>query len=201
MRAKWRMITALVMAVSLAGLGMTSSASANASANATTTVTLTFVGQSCEGCVVTPQAFVPGKKGSYAAKSRAVKDGRVTFEVPTNRTRGMSFTINTPRPAAIDALPIIVMQYQGADPGTRVTRAQVLRATSASPCWAGTDQAEVELQVRVTTVVRKADLFGRTRVPIAWVVPTQEAFGGFGSLVKGVLAEQDTWPCGPRAKN
>ncbi len=186
-----------VALVSSTGLAMTSSAAASPS----TTVTLTFVGQSCEGCVVTPQAFVVGATGSYSAKSRKVRDGRVSFVVPTEQTRGMSFTINTARPAAINALPVIVMQYRGAAPGTRVTRAQAVRAKSASPCWSGTDQAEVEFQVRVSSVMTAGFPSGRAKVPVAWVVPTQEAFGGFGRQFKGVLAGQDTWPCGPRANN
>lgn len=104
-----------------------------------------------------------------------------------------------PAPFAINALPVIVIQYRGATPGKRVTRAEALRAKSASPCWSGTDQPGVQLRVRVSLMKTAGFPSGRATVPVAWVVPTQEAFGGFGRLYSGVLAGQDIWPCGPRS--
>jgi hypothetical protein len=49
------------------------------------------------------------------------------------------------------------------------------------------------LPVNGASGTKKIDL------PLAWVVPTKEAFGGFSRTDRGLIGAQDVYPCGPRS--
>ena len=128
---------------------------------------------------------------------RKVRGDSVTLRVPTESTRGMYFFIDAPESksgASYDAAPMVVFQYAGYSPGEWVERAQAVKASSGSPCWSGTTEASVSLSVNVRAV-KLQGLPGtqggpRTvRGPLAWVAPTEEAFGGFTNTdLGGVVA-------------
>ena len=52
-----------------------------------------------------------------------------------------------------------------------------------------------KVNVRAVKALRAMD-DSRVRVPLAWVAPTEAAFGGFTSTDRGVVAAQDVYPCG-----
>ena len=185
------------------------------SAATQTLVTLNFTGNGCEGCVIWPRQLIyASDKGGQdvswnddGSTQRKVRGGSVTFSVPTESTRGMYFFIDTTAVAGskalwmLDALPMVVFQYAGYSPGEWVERAQAVKASSASPCWSGTTEASVSLSINVRTV--KLQALSRTqggsttvRVPLAWVAPTEEAFGGFWNTDRGVLAANGDPGCG-----
>ena len=108
-----------------------------------TRVTLTFTGNGCKGCVITPQQLIlasdnGGQEVSWNddfSTKRKVRGDSVTFVVPTENTRGMSFMIQAPEEGSgpgINANPVIVFQYAGYSPGEWVERAQAVKASSAS---------------------------------------------------------------------
>ncbi len=92
-----------------------------------------------------------------------------------------------------------MVQYKGYAPGTVVTRAQAegreagerLLARDVSqqrhPAGPGGDRAAADLP----------DGNGTTSaVPMAWLIPTGNAMGGFDAATKGVIATQNSgWPC------
>ena len=177
------------------------------SAATQTLVTLNFTGNGCEGCVITPRQLIyasdnGGQEVSWNddfSTKRKVRGDSVTLRVPTESTRGMYFLIQPPEQGSgpgINAAPLIVFQYKGYEPGEWVERAQAVKASSGSPCWAGTTEASVSLSVNVRAVKLGAMDDSRVRVPLAWVAPTEEAFGGFMNTDRGVIAANGDPGCG-----
>jgi len=182
---------------------------------ATTTITMNFVGNGCVGCEITPQSLLLSEPNSaYDPDGKAVpyvvgRDNTVTFDVPTEATRGMSFVINDPSKADPDYLAdfvtLIAMQYKGVEPGKRVSSKRAKRGKSASPCWSGTNASDVRMKVKVRNrkveglPVNGASGTKKIDLPLAWVVPTKKAFGGFSRTDRGLIGAQDVYPCGPRS--
>lgn len=166
---------------------------------ATTTITMAVTG--CEGCVITPARTPADVDQAYNGPKATVTNGVATFVVPTAQTNGMYFSIDTPKPAQINAAALIVFQYKGSAPGSTVTKAQGQASRRASACWAGTAEKAVDIDVTVARVLMPAFVPGKpnstrkTAVPMAWVVPTEPALAPFWPLVKGVLATQNSVEC------
>ena len=185
------------------------------SAATQTLVTLNFTGNGCEGCVIIPRQLIyasdnGGQDVSWNddfSTQRKVRGDSVTLRVPTESTRGMYFFIDAPESKSggwLDAIPMLVFQYAGYSPGEWVERAQAVKASSGSPCWSGTTEASVSLSVNVRAVKLQAlshTQGGSTtvRVPLAWVAPTDEAFGGFWNTDRGVLAANGDPGCGGKS--
>ena len=172
-----------------------------------TLVTLNFTGNGCEGCVITPRQLIyasdnGGQDVSWNddfSTQRKVRGDSVTLRVPTESTRGMYFYIEAPESksgASYGATPMVVFQYAGYSPGEWVERAQAVKASSASPCWSGTTEASASLTVNVRAVKRQALGPGTVRVPLAWVAPTEQAFGGFMNTDRGIVAANGDPGCG-----
>ncbi len=127
-----------------------------------------------------------------------MRAGQVVLNVPTAKTPGMSFNLDARWRVDINAVPVIVTQYQGYQPGERVTKRQAKAAKKATACWAGTAATAVTLRLMVRRVWMPAfspDANRKTKVPLAWLVPTAETTGGFSDAYKGTLGQQDAWYC------
>jgi len=159
--------------------------------------TITFAVTGCEGCTLTASQFDRSTKRVFGSKGAVVADSRAVLVVPTARTRGMYFAILTPRPARIDAQPLVTTQVAGHAPGSVVTKGQQKAGRRASACWAGTSEPAVTLSVVVDRVLMPAfpDSSRAASVPLARFVPTVAALGGFQRAFRGVLATQDVWLC------
>ena len=182
------------------------------SAATQTLVTLNFTGNGCEGCVIIPVQLIyasdnGGQDVSWNddfSTKRKVRGDSVTLRVPTESTRGMYFFIDAPESKSggwLDANPMLVFQYAGYSPGEWVERAQAVKASSGSPCWSGTTEASVSLSVNVRAVKLQAlshTQGGSTavRVPLAWVAPTEQAFGSFMNTARGIVAANGDPGCG-----
>ena len=179
------------------------------SAATQTLVTLNFTGNGCEGCVIIPRQLIyasdnGGQDVSWNddfSTKRKVRGDSVTLRVPTESTRGMYFFIDAPESksgAFYDAAPMVVFQYAGYSPGEWVERAQAVKASSAAPCWSGTTEASVSLTVNVRAVrLQLGSVDPATyRLPIAWVAPTEQAFGGFMGASRGLIAANGDPGCG-----
>jgi hypothetical protein len=173
-----------------AAIGIVGGASA---VEASTVITMRVTG--CEGCTITPVQAISGQADIWTGTPTKVRGGQAQLTVPTSRTAGMSFNLDATWPVDINAMPVIVTQYQGFAPGQRVSVAQAKAAKRATACWAGTSQPSVTLSVRVGRVMMAGFPAGRAKVPLAYLVPTAETTGGFSDTVKGVLAQQEAWWC------
>ena len=221
--------TATALAATLLALATPShaaTATTTTTTTATTTVTLNFTSvdgttgtpQSCEGCLVQPATSVT--TGLTEQKPKRVKNGQVTFTLPTKMTRGLTFAIRTTgsginrvingEEVDIDAVPYIVVRYQGASVDTQLSASDVTKPQSASPCWAGTNKSEANLNVVVNMIegtgiaaTKKAGEYKSVegvKIPVAWLVPTAKNFGGMSAVNRfdktGLYAAQDNPLCG-----
>lgn len=166
-------------------------------AGAETRITLTVRG--CEGCVI--QAFggtLRADGSPWQSEKTPVRKGRVTLTVPTKQTKGMLFEINTAdgSAAGIDAVPDIVMSYEGIPAGSRVTPAQAKRATAAVACWAGTKDSAATLNVRVTRFTATGTMDEPVTTLRAWTSPSQAGRGEFQKTGNGgQAADQNPGYC------
>ena len=184
-----------LLAGTTAALAMIVLVPAGASSAATVDTTITMAVSGCEGCTITPVQAITGSSNVYTGTPVKVTGGQAVFVVPTSKTVGMSFNLEATWQVDINAMPVIVTQYQGISPGQAVTRAQALAAKRATACWAGTTSSSVSLQVQVGRVMMPGFPSGRAKVPLAWFVPTAATTGGFSKAYKGTIAQQDAWYC------
>ena len=191
-----RAIAAIASLLTIAAIGVVAPP---ASAAGMTTITLKI--RNCDGCTIQPMLLrtdADGAEADFTGDKVKVRDGVAVMKVPTDDTPGMSFLVDGPGPDNIDARPVLVTQYKGYAPGTVVTRAQAKAAKKASGCWLGTSANSVTLRARGMTVQVPAfePEGATTSVTTAWLVPTANAVGGFATVMKGVLATQNSgWPC------
>jgi len=172
-------------------------AAPHAPAAGSTSITMKVTG--CNGCTITPVQAIEGEDAIWSGAAVKVKGGKALLTVPTARTRGMSFNLEAAWNVAINAMPVIVTQYESTQPGQSVTKKQAMTFTRATGCWAGTTEPAVTVNVTVRRVTMPAfPPSGKkktTRVPLAWMVPTQSTTGGFDTASKGVIAQQNAWYC------
>lgn len=182
----------------LLGLSMLTFAQPASAAVQQTTITMTVSG--CEGCTIRPGTLQSDTATPYNGPVTKVKNGVATFTVPTAMTVGMTFALDASWNPAINAEPLIAFQYKGLKPGSVPTKAAAKASKFASPCWSGTSQSTITLDVVVKKVWMKAfppKPGKRTQAPVAWVTPTQDAPKPFLNTFKGVLAVQDAIVCAP----
>lgn len=184
-----------LLAGSAAAVAVLALVPAGTSAAATANTTITMAVSGCEGCTITPVQAITGSSNVYTGTPAKVTGGQAVFVVPTSKTVGMSFNLEATWQVNINAMPVIVTQYQGVPPGQTVTRAQALSAKRATACWAGTASTAVSLQVSVSTVMMPGFPSGKAKVPLAWFVPTAATTGAFSKAYKGTIAQQDAWYC------
>lgn len=222
-------IVVVVAATLLAPATPSHAATATTITATTTTLTLNFTSvdgttgnaQSCEGCLVQPATSVA--TGLTEQTAKRVKNGQVTFTLPTKTTRGLTFSIRTKgsginrvvngEEVDIDAVPYIVVRYQGAGVGTELSASDVTKPQSASPCWAGTNKSEANLNVVVNMIegtgiaaTKKAGEYKSVegvKIPVAWLVPTAKNLGGMSAVNRfdktGLYVAQDNPVCGRTA--
>lgn len=173
-------------------------ASAGDATSGTTTITFRITG--CDGCTLQGTQIADEYGTPYVGPKVTIRNGSARMVVTTTHTRGMTFWLDAPWRVLIDAQPLIAFEYKGASPGSPITKADVLAAKKASPCWAGTTSSTASLDVSLRTT--RVPAFnpevadpGTTRAPLAWVNPTQKALPPFLPLFDGILAAQDYILC------
>jgi hypothetical protein len=114
-------VAALASTVGLAGAAP---ASAPATDGPTTAVTLDV--KNCDGCVVELSSVMRTDwQDVWVSPERKVRNGRVTFRVPTERTRGLSIAIDTPWATRLAHQTMVALRYRGYDAGDRVRFADI----------------------------------------------------------------------------
>jgi hypothetical protein len=184
---------ALSAGLSLAFAGMTV-AQAQEQAHAQNTV-LTVKIRSCEGCEVTLISYLKGSEDDgWASDAHAIQNGKAAFVVPTEKTHGLSVMVQTPWEGHMGYATMAVFRYQGLAVGERIGFNRARAMTKASGCWAGTDEKEASLRIKV----RRVNVAGvHERVPgqIVWMPTTQSWLRPILPVYGGVLGGQDVILC------
>lgn len=169
----------------------------NAPARAARTTTVTISAPTCEGCLVQGSQYrldQPSAKRGWSTKRGKVKNGTVSFTVPTRRTRGLAFTVHAPWEGLTGYAAVVAVSYSGSKPGDVPTLEDVVTKQRATACWAGTGKSAVTL----TMEAHEVEVDGQQeRVPgtIAWFTPTPKSWGPSRRIYDGVFGTQDVLAC------
>ena len=84
------------------------------------TTQLTLQVSDCDGCTIGVASYLQGSMDVWSAKPKKVKEGSVTFEVPTVQTTGLSITVRAPWEGATGYVTNVALRYQGQQPGDKI---------------------------------------------------------------------------------
>ena len=156
---------------------------------------LTVKIRSCEGCEVTLISYLKGSEDDgWTSSPHAIRNGKAAFVVPTAKTRGLSVAVRTPWEGHLGYVTMAVMRYQGLKAGERIGFNRARTMERASGCWAGTDEPQASLRIKV----RRVTLQGvHEKVPgqIVWMPTTQDWLRPIYPVYGGVLGGQDFILC------
>ena len=197
-----RTLTTSLLVMLLTALGMSAATTATADApavpstiRANTAVTIKVA--NCDGCKVFPSSIMAADPDdAWIGNGKKVKNGEVTFQVPTDRTAGLVLGVSAPWDVELPWQTIVVMGYKGYTVGDKISTADAKAAKKAAACWAGTDAAAYTLKLVVKKVTVEGN-DGPTAGSIAFAKKTQPTIKPLRPTMKGVLGSQDAIMCGP----
>ncbi len=159
---------------------------------------LTFAVEDCEGCEVqlvnARSTLDADVVHVWQSKAKAVEDGRVTFDVATRRTWGMSVTVVAPWEGHTGYLTTVAWRYNGESVGDPVTLEEAVTKKRASACWEGVRRRAVTVPL-VVEKVRVAGVRKKVAGSIAFVPTTESWIGPMREVWDGVLGSQDVNIC------
>jgi hypothetical protein len=135
----------------------------------------------------------------WSSREKTVRDGAVTFTVPTRRTHGLSITVDAPWERRLPYVTQLVFRYRGERPGDVVGVREARHKRFASGCWTGTRQSDVTLPLTVRKIWTTDNRGDRTRGSIAYVTTSRHSMAPMRRAVRGVLGSQDVQVCGRHA--
>jgi hypothetical protein len=194
--------SALVVATTLAAVLVGAAPATTAQAETPSTVartTLTIRAPGCDGCRITLDQGVWTRHDAkvWQRRAKTVRDGEVTFRVPTRRTHGMSMLVDAPWDGQLEYVTTVAFRYAGLQPGDHVGARVARHKHRASACWAGTNRDAITLPLTIRKV-RVPGVRHRVWGTLAyatttrhWMVPMRQAW-------RGVLGSQDVNICGRR---
>jgi hypothetical protein len=186
---------ALTVTTSLAVAGTTSVQAGSTDRAAAQNTVLTVKIRSCEGCEVTLISYLRGSEDEgWASDPHSIQNGKAAFVVPTEKTRGLTVTVQTPWEGHLGYVTMAVVRYQGLAPGDRIGFNRARTMKKASGCWAGTDEKQASLRIKV----RRVTLQGmHEKVPgqIVWMPTTQQWLRPIYPVFGGVLGGNDVMLC------
>jgi hypothetical protein len=168
---------------------------------AAVTTRLTFRAASCEGCRITAMRYLYSSPGRVVSArdfgSATVREGMAVIQVPTAKTRGMAFQVETPDlRGSGGAVPVAVLRYRGEPVRSTISKAEATSAKRGSWCWAGTTS-------RRKTIVLRTYRFTDPRLPEVYAdsisvwsktsLPVMRS--SWSSLFRGGLGHQDAPWC------
>jgi hypothetical protein len=192
--------TALAGAAVLAGALASAPAQARPEPDqrAAARTTLTFTVDDCEGCEVqlvnARSTLDADVVHVWESQVKEVRDGAVTFRIPTRRTWGMSATVRAPWEGFTGYVTTVAWRYNGERVGDTVTLEDAVTKTKASACWEGVRSRAVT----VPLVVEKVRVRGQRKMvdgSIAYVSTTQSWLPPMRRALDGVLGSQDVNIC------
>lgn len=160
------------------------------------TTGLTFRVPTCEGCRITLGQWLDPMRPPWRSPTRVVAHGRVSFAVPSSRTRGMFVAVTAPWEGVTGYQTFAVLRYGDGQPGTRIGFAAARRQTQGSACWAGTTAAHRTITLAARRVRVLAPMSGdHVRGTIAWVPRQQRTWGPDRGVDAGVLGSEEAIGC------
>jgi hypothetical protein len=157
--------------------------------------TLVLKVPTCPRCTIDLTRAISGHQTVWRSKNHHVRDGRVTFVLPTARTKGLSFEIYAPWDNACDCNTNIVTRYRGVAPGQRLSDTVARHKLKAEGCWAGTNASKVTMTVHVARF-RARQLNGDPgHVMRAYLDPQVASIAPMTRAFKGTLGNQDAFYC------
>jgi hypothetical protein len=162
---------------------------------------LTFSVEDCEGCRIQLTSALgtyaeadAGNVNIWSSATRTVRNGSVTFDIATKRTRGMSVAVDAPWEGFTGYRTTVAWRYNGKHVGDSVTLEEAAAKSKASACWEGVRSREVT----VPLVVQKVRVRGQKKMvngSIAFVPTTESWLHPMREVVDGVLGSQDVNIC------
>ena len=164
-----RRLSAVVVATASLALPVAGAVPA-AAEEKTTLIRLRVSG--CEGCEITPSAYIFWGKGwasmnpeldvEWEGPKLTVRDGRASFRIPTSYTRGMALSI-------VDSWDEIAAEGFGAVPFVTLSNRPPLDngafLTDQTRCWRGTSKRRATLRI----TVKDWSYSGKGNVPLAYL--------------------------------
>jgi hypothetical protein len=199
-----RTLTIALVAVVLIALGTSAATTATAASDApaapsvnkaNTAVTVKIA--NCDGCKVFPSSIMAADPDdTWIGNGRKVINGEVTFQVPTDRTKGLVLGVTAPWEVDLPWQTIVVMGYKGYEAGDKISTSDAKAAKKGAACFAGTDATAVTVKLVVKKVTVEGN-DGPTAGSIAFAKKTQATIKPLRPTLKGVLGSQDAIMCGP----
>jgi hypothetical protein len=184
------LIAALLAATSLASAG-------SAMTRTESTTVVTFVAPDCNGCTLS-LIHATWDDEFWESGTKTVRDGEVTFRVPTELTHGMSVAIRAPWEGATGYVTLVAFKYAGQETGDRVTFSEARHARKASACWAGTTTRSATIRLATRRAVVSGYDGPRTPAALVYATVTQDAMVPLQRTFHGILGSQDVNICGRR---
>jgi hypothetical protein len=132
---------------------------------------------------------------SWSSRTHHVRGGRVTFTVASRHTRGMTFILDPRWANVTDAVTDVVTRYAHTTPGQVISNDVAKNKKRATPCWSGTTQPRVVMQVRVVTFRGRALGGGPGRAIRAWFKPMKSSTPPMTRTWRGTIGTQDVYSC------
>jgi hypothetical protein len=158
------------------------------------TTKLTFTAPGCNGCEIQVMNGARRIENTWAAPSRTVAGGDVTFRVPRPLTRGITATVLAPWEGTTGYTTVVAFRYAGHLAGDAVSFADARSQKRGTPCWGGTSRGHLTVPLTVRKV-RVAGTTGPTAGTIAFADVTQSWLAPMMRAGKGVLGSQEVIAC------
>jgi hypothetical protein len=185
-------MTLLATLTALSPAGEASAAPVARAAAQQTKITLKV--NSCQHCPMQLVQAISGRQHVWSTAYKHVKDGKVTFKVPTSRVDGMSINLD-PRWSGVNAVTNVVIRYGQEKVGRKVTAAEAKAKKQAAGCLAATGLSGFTLNIQVRKF-KVRDIQGNpSQAPRAWVGHTAAWSPPMTRTFKGSLGNQDEFYC------
>ena len=157
---------------------------------------LTFAVQGCNGCHFRLTQALDGRRRVWQSPQHTVRNGSVTWTVPTRRTHGLSVTVLAPWDGGAGYVPTVAFRYGGTRPGDHVSKTLARTKRRASTCWAGTTKDAVTLRITVAHARSTNPPGDPIRTPRAFTSTTQRWEKPMERAYRGITGTQEASYCG-----
>lgn len=152
---------------------------------------ISFQVEGCDDCKIRP---VQNRHGTitYWGPEKVIRKSKVSFRVPTARTRDMAFLVYAPFDQyAQDGIPMVVVTgFKAKKPGAKVTDIFASKRRKASGCWSGV----AKKKVKNTLVVKRRKQHGKT-VAAGWLQRTWKSNPYWWNINRGGYHASDPSIC------
>ncbi|NYD42257.1 hypothetical protein [Nocardioides panaciterrulae] len=171
----------------------TAPAAATAASGQRTTVA--FLVDGCNRCHVRLYQAVRGRQHVWESRAHRVREGRVSFDIATRHTHGLSASVTAPWEGNTGAVTQIAFRYAHEPVDAQVTNREASHKHRASGCWAGTTRTAALLDLTVRRVRVPGVDGSPTTAARAWIATTVPWWKPMLHAYRGILGAQDVIFC------